>query len=429
MRKAINHGHGVNHYGKKGQAIAPAGLRGQTLIPMVRRMTDMENTDDKGERIAKVLARAGVASRREVERMIEDRRIAIDGKPLETPATLVKTLKGITVDGEPITEVSQTKLWRFHKRRGTLTTHRDPEGRPTVFDKLPNHMGRVISVGRLDMNTEGLLLFTNDGELARWLELPANQVLRKYRVRVHGRVDEKALKKLGNGVTIEGIHYGEIDAKLERQQGANAWLTVAIREGKNREVRRVMEHLGLNVNRLIRTHYGPFSLGTLELAAVAPVGEKQLYEVLADYFKDAPQAMGTDKAKRDPSKWAKAKKDDANKPGAKRRRQFKLAKGDTGKPGSMRKPRSKNDAASEGETKARGKPARGKPVVVERAGQNNNTARRHAKDETPKGRPPKGQARAVTPGKGTPNRGQAKSGSSAKGQQGKPRRPSTRGKK
>jgi len=307
---------------------------------MVRRMTDNEK-NDKGERIAKVLARAGVASRREVERMIEDKRIAIDGKPLETPATLVTSLKGITVDGDPITEVSQTKVWRMHKRRGTLTTHRDPEGRPTVFDKLPNHMGRVISVGRLDMNTEGLLLLTNDGELARWLELPANQVLRKYRVRVHGRVDEKALRKLKDGVTIEGTHYGEIDAKLERQTGANAWLTIAIREGKNREVRRVMEHLGLAVNRLIRTHYGPFSLGTLELAAVAPVGEKQLHEVMSDYFKDAPQAMGAPEQKRDPSKWAKPKKQASNKPGAKRRRQFKLTKGDDAKPGTMRKPRSK----------------------------------------------------------------------------------------
>lgn len=324
---------------------------------MVRRMTDTD-TPDKGERIAKVLARAGVASRREVERMIEDRRIAIDGKPLETPATLVKTLKGITVDGEPITEVSQTKLWRMHKRRGTLTTHRDPEGRPTVFDKMPGHMGRVISVGRLDMNTEGLLLLTNDGELARWLELPANSILRKYRVRVHGRVNEKELAKLKDGVTIEGIHYGEIDAKLERQTGANAWMTVAIREGKNREVRRVMEHLGLNVNRLIRTHYGPFSLGTLELGAVAPVGEKQLHEVLADYFKDAPQAMGTDTQKRDPSKWAKPKKQATTKPGAKRRRQFKLSKGDDSKPGTMRKPRSKN--AGKGSAKTSGKPT-GKP--------------------------------------------------------------------
>jgi len=403
---------------------------------MVRRMTDSEKAEDKGERIAKVLARAGVASRREVERMIEDKRIAINGKPLETPATLVTSLKGITVDGNPITEVSQTKLWRFHKRRGTLTTHRDPEGRPTVFDKLPEHMGRVISVGRLDMNTEGLLLFTNDGELARWLELPANQMLRKYRVRVHGRVDEKALTKLKDGATIDGIHYGEIDAKLERQQGANAWLSVAIREGKNREVRRVMEHLGLSVNRLIRTNYGPFSLGTLELAAIAPIGEKQLYEVLSGYFKDAPQAMGADKTSRDPSKWAKAKKETSNKPGAKRRQQFKLAHGDAGKPGSMRRPRGKD--TGRGDSSEDSSPAKtnrkitsgkagAKPVVVEQADRSAASTRRHARDDTPKGRPPKGQARAVTASKGTPNR--SASGAGNKSQATRSKGPNTRGRK
>lgn len=288
---------------------------------MVRRMTDdVENSENKGERIAKVLARAGVASRREVERMIEARRIHVDGKPLETPAFLVTSLKGITVDGEPITEVSETRVWRLHKKRGTLTTHRDPEGRATVFDGLPNHMGRVISVGRLDMNTEGLLLLTNDGELARWLELPANNVLRRYRVRVHGRVNEKTLADLKDGITIEGIHYGEIDAKLERQTGANAWLTVAIREGKNREVRRVMEHLGLAVNRLIRTHYGPFSLGSLPLGGNTKVSEKQLHEVLEDYFKTAGKSVAAPTVKRDPSKWAKAKKDTGNKPGTKWRK-------------------------------------------------------------------------------------------------------------
>jgi len=322
---------------------------------MVRRMTDNENIEPedtpadapqapetnvkaetsapKGERIAKVLARAGVASRREVERMIDEGRIALSGKRLDTPATLVTSLKGIMVDGHPIGEVSQTKLWRCHKRRGTLTTHNDPEGRPTVFDDLPAHMGRVISVGRLDMNTEGLLLFTNDGELARWLELPANSVLRKYRVRVYGRVDEKALEKLAEGATIDGIHYGAIEAKLERQQGTNAWISIAIREGKNREVRRVMEHLGLVVNRLIRTHYGPFSLGTLDVDLVVPVNEKQLYEVMPGYFENAPQAMGTDKAKRDPSKWAKAKKPTGVKPRSSVKKKFEaFKKGDSNAP-------------------------------------------------------------------------------------------------
>ncbi|MBV1900643.1 MAG: rRNA pseudouridine synthase, partial [Kordiimonadaceae bacterium] len=279
-----------------------------------------ENTETKGERIAKVLARAGIASRREVERMIEGGRIRIHGKLLDTPATLVTSLQGITVDGEPVTEVTQTKLWRLHKKRGTLTTHRDPEGRPTVFDNVPDHMGRVISVGRLDMNTEGLLLLTNDGELARWLELPVNSIVRKYRVRVHGRVNEKALEKLKDGVTIDGVHYGSIEASLERQTGANAWISIAIREGKNREVRRVMEHMELSVNRLIRTHYGPFSLGTLDVGNVVSVGEKQLYEVLAGYFKDAPQGVGTPEVQRDPSKWAKAKKPTKVKLGASRKR-------------------------------------------------------------------------------------------------------------
>ncbi len=419
---------------------------------MVRRMTDIDKTNEtaapKAERIAKVLARAGVASRREVERMIEDKRIAIDGKPLDTPATLVTSLKGITVDGNPITEVSQTKLWRSHKKRGTLTTHRDPEGRPTVFDRLPDHMGRVISVGRLDMNTEGLLLFTNDGELARWLELPANSILRKYRVRVYGRVDEKALAKLKDGATIDGVHYGAIDAALERQQGSNAWISVAIREGKNREVRKVMEHLGLTVNRLIRTHYGPFSLGTLEVGSIAPVGEKQLYEVLSDYFGEAPQAMGTDTVKRDPSKWAKAKKDTKAKPGAKRRRQFKLAQGgDEGSSGPNRRLRSRNakgeDAdntsrrpersklsaksgvTASGKSGAGGSGGSGKPSArsakfkarFEDDRPDETSARRRPTAER-KGRPPKGQDRATMGSKGVPDR--------SKNQ---PRRPPSKGRK
>lgn len=275
--------------------------------------------EQKGERIAKALARAGVGSRRDVERMITEGRVWLDGKKLETPAVLVESLQGITVDGEAIGDVAETKLWRMHKRRGTLTTHKDPEGRRTVFDQLPNHVGRVIAVGRLDMNTEGLLLLTNDGELARYLELPANAVLRRYRVRVHGRVDEVALKKLEDGLTIDGTHYGSIDAKLEKVQGTNAWLTVAIREGKNREVRRVMEHLGLVVNRLIRTHYGPFSLGTLNDGAVALVPEKQLYEVLADFFKDGTRSVAAPEKKRDPSKWAKAKAPKKVKLGGKRK--------------------------------------------------------------------------------------------------------------
>ncbi|WP_417459883.1 pseudouridine synthase [Kordiimonas sp.] len=288
----------------------------------------MSNEDQKGERIAKALARAGVGSRRDVERMIEEGRIWLDGKKLETAAVLVTSLKGITVDGEAIGLVSDTKLWRLHKRRGTLTTHKDPEGRRTVFDQLAKHIGRVIAVGRLDMNTEGLLLLTNDGELARYLELPSNELIRRYRVRVHGRVNEDALKALSDGVTIDGTHYGSIDARLERVQGTNAWLTIAIREGKNREVRRVMEHMGLVVNRLIRTHYGPFSLGTLNDGAVAQVPEKQLYEVLDGFFKGATQSIAAPEKKRDPSKWAKAKPKTKVRLGAKRRFRNRNDEGD-----------------------------------------------------------------------------------------------------
>lgn len=303
---------------------------------MVRRMSNNEKPEDhqdRGERIAKALARAGVGSRRDVERMIGEGRISLDGKTLETPAVLVKSLTGIRVDGEAVEQAAETKLWRMHKSRGLLTTHKDPEGRRTVFDKLPRHMGRVISVGRLDMNTEGLLLLTNDGALARWMELPSNALVRRYRVRVYGRVDQKALLKLKDGITIDGVHYGEVDAKLEspskkttkedadtRKSSANSWLTVAIREGKNREVRRVMEHLGLTVNRLIRTSYGPFSLGTLPIGTTAQVNDKQLRDVLPDFFDEAPDSVAAPSKKRDPSKWAKAKKDGRKKPGASRRR-------------------------------------------------------------------------------------------------------------
>jgi len=291
------------------------------------------NTGDKGERIAKALARAGIASRREVERMIEAGRVSLDGQTLKTPAVVITSLEGVRVDGEAVERAEATKVWRMHKTKGTLTTTNDPDGRRTVFDRLPKHIGRVISVGRLDMNTEGLLLLTNDGAFARWMELPANALVRRYRVRVYGHVEEKALARLAGGITIEGIHYGEIDAKLERlskkaqkeqeassKSAANTWLTVSIREGKNREVRRVMEYLGLTVNRLIRTHYGPFSLGTLPSAVVAPVNDKQLRDSLPEYFADAPQSVAALKVQRDTSRWAKAKKPTGNKPGAARRR-------------------------------------------------------------------------------------------------------------
>ena len=307
---------------------------------MVRRMTE-ENTNEtiKGERIAKVLARAGIASRREIERMIEDGRIALDGKVLQSPAVLVNSLDGITVDKEPIGKAEETRLWRFHKPKGMLTTHNDPQHRATVFDNLPEHLPRVISVGRLDMNTEGLLLLTNDGELARWLELPENAIVRTYRVRAHGFVREHQLKALKKGVTIEGVHYGSIDATVERADAANCWLNVSISEGKNREVRRVMEYLGLNVNRLIHTNYGPFSIGTIKRQATVEVNSKQLSDVLKDFFAQRGRSAAVEeKTKQDPSKWAKAKPR-KTKPGDKKRHK---PREDTEFKPKVKRPRSKH---------------------------------------------------------------------------------------
>jgi 23S rRNA pseudouridine2605 synthase len=246
----------------------------------------MTETDDK-ERIAKRMARAGVASRREAERMILFGRVTLNGVLVETPATLVVPGDVITLDGQPLPGIEPTRLWRYHKDRGVMTTHRDPEGRPTLFERLPKEMPRVISVGRLDYGSEGLILLTNDGELARKLELPATGWTRRYRVRVHGRVDPKHLSALARGVTVEGERYGPIEAALDREQGTNAWLTVALKEGKNREVRKVMEHLGLPVSRLIRTSYGPFQLGELQAGEVREVPKKVLRDQVGSWLSDA----------------------------------------------------------------------------------------------------------------------------------------------
>ena len=222
-------------------------------------------------RIAKLLARAGVASRREIERMIADGRVAIDGKVIDTPATLLASLKGVTVDDNPVAEAEPARLFLFHKPNGVLVTERDPNGRPTIYDKLPKGLPRVVPVGRLDLNTEGLLLLTTDGELKRQLELPSTGVQRAYRARAYGAVTQTQLEDLIEGVEIEGVRYGSIDANLERRTGANVWIEMILTEGKNREVRRVLEHLGLKVSRLIRTRYGPFVLGDLPVGAVGEV--------------------------------------------------------------------------------------------------------------------------------------------------------------
>ena len=231
-----------------------------------------------GERIAKLLARAGIASRREVERMIEDGRIAIHGTVLTTPATVLTTLDGVTVDGQPVQAPEPTRLFLYHKPPGLLVTERDPRERPTIYDHLPDDLPRVVPVGRLDLATEGLLLLTTDGGLKRQLELPATGVERAYRARAYGPVTQQQLEDLSQGIEIEGIRYGSIDANIERRTGANVWIEMTLTEGKNREVRRVLEHLGLQVSRLIRIRYGPFVLGELEPGQLGEVKQHDLVD-------------------------------------------------------------------------------------------------------------------------------------------------------
>ena len=229
-----------------------------------------------GDRIAKLLARAGVASRREIERMIAEGRVALDGTVLDTPATVLTSLRGVTVDGQPVGSPEPTRLFLYHKPTGLLVTERDPKGRPTIYDRLPHDLPRLVPVGRLDLNTEGLLLLTTDGGFKRQLELPATGVERSYRARAYGNVTQQQLEELAEGVEIEGIRYGSIDANIERRTGANVWIEITITEGKNREVRRVLEHLGLQVSRLIRTRYGPFVLGDLPVGGIGEVKQHEI---------------------------------------------------------------------------------------------------------------------------------------------------------
>jgi 23S rRNA pseudouridine2605 synthase len=244
-----------------------------------------------GERVARVLARAGVASRREAERLIESGRVALNGVVLTSPALNVGAGDILTVDGQPIAERTRARLWRYHKPPGLITTHKDPKGRPTVFERLPRELGRVISVGRLDLSSEGLLLLTNDGDLARSLELPATGLKRRYRARAFGRVSQEKLDRLKDGLVVEGVAYGPIEAELERGSGSNVWIRVSITEGKNREVRRVLEHLGLKVNRLIRVSYGPFELGELEAGGVQEVPARQVHRLLKGDFETSEKPL------------------------------------------------------------------------------------------------------------------------------------------
>jgi 23S rRNA pseudouridine2605 synthase len=246
------------------------------------------------ERIAKVLARAGVASRREVERLIEAGRVAINGRVLDSPAVKIEAGDIVTVDGEVVADAEPTRLFRYHKPVGLVTTHSDPKGRPTVFEALPPGLPRVISVGRLDLASEGLLLLTNDGGLTRQLELPSTGWARVYRARAYGETTQAKLDRLKDGVTVEGVKYGPIDARLDKVNGRNLWITVTLAEGKNREVRRVLDSLGLKVNRLIRLAYGPFSLGTLAPGFVEEVGPRVIRELLAGIVE--PENMPTGNA-------------------------------------------------------------------------------------------------------------------------------------
>jgi 23S rRNA pseudouridine2605 synthase len=256
--------------------------------------------DAGGERVAKALARAGVASRREVERLIAEGRVALNGRVLDTPAVKITPGDVLSVDGAVVGAAEPTRVWRYHKPSGLVTTHKDPAGRPTVFDALPAHLPRVISIGRLDLNSEGLLLLTNDGALARALELPATGWVRQYRARAYGRTTQAQLDTLKDGVTVEGVAYGPILARLDKVQrkagagaesSANVWISVSLAEGKNREVRRVLESIGLKVNRLVRLAYGPFALATLGTGQVEEVGPRVIREQLGAFI--APENLPT----------------------------------------------------------------------------------------------------------------------------------------
>lgn len=235
-----------------------------------------------GERIAKRIARAGLCSRRQAEAWIAEGRVKVNGKTLSTPAVVVTIADRIEVDGNHLPSAERTRLWLYHKPAGLVTTNRDPEGRPTVFDKLPDHLPRVLTIGRLDISTEGLLLLTNDGGLARVLELPDTGWLRRYRVRAHGRVTQDQLDRLKEGIAVEGVLYGSIEASIDREQGSNVWIQMGLREGKNREIKKVLGALGLEVNRLIRISYGPFQLGDLERGQVREIRGRTLRDQLGD---------------------------------------------------------------------------------------------------------------------------------------------------
>ncbi len=348
-------------------------------------MTRKGSNDGKdGERIAKAIARAGLASRREAEAWIAAGRVVVNGEKISSPALNVTPADRITVDGKPLPVRERTRLFLFHKPRGLVTTHADPQGRPTVFDALPKHLPRLISVGRLDANTEGLLLLTNDGGLARTLELPSTGWTRRYRVRANGKITQLRLDRLRHGIEIDGVTYAPIEARLDREQGANVWLTFAMREGKNREVKNVLGHLGLAVNRLIRVSFGPFQLGDLPVGSIDEVRTRHLREQLGERV---ATAAGLDFAGpvADQDRQAEAKAQAARPESkAKERRPQDRAQSTDRRP-EARAPRSVKDgpkggrSSVEGRGRARPRPDdAGKGAVAER--QKKRTPRRHGTD-------------------------------------------------
>ena len=282
----------------------------------------------KAERIAKRIARAGICSRRDAERLIEEGEVMVNGEVISSPALNVTAKDEIIVRGKKLSTPETVRLWRYYKPRGLVVSAKDEKGRETIFDNLPDNLPRVVSVGRLDIDSEGLLLLTNDGDLARHLELPATGWSRKYKVRVQGRIDEKQLESIKDGITIDGVRYGPIEARLEIQKNANAWLIISIREGKNREVRRIMEHLGHRVSRLIRLSYGPFQLGRLDKGEIEEVRPAILREQLGLADSKSAQAglAGEDKSKSDGSKSNKGKAQ-KSKPFKPKGSQLSLSKG------------------------------------------------------------------------------------------------------
>ena len=310
-------------------------------------------TADTGDRIAKRIARAGICSRRDAEKLILEGKVKVNGETITSPALNVSADDKIMVDGKRLPQAQESRLWRYYKPRGLIVTDRDERGRETIFDTLPEHMPRVISVGRLDYDSEGLLLLTNDGAVARHLELPSTGWSRRYKIRVQGRVDEARLAELKDGITIDGIRYNDIEASLETQMNSNAWITISIREGKNREVRRIMEHLGHSVSRLIRLSYGPFQLGNLEKGKIEEVRQAVLKEQLGDEDSKSAKAglegplPRSAKRPRKPNPSAKSAEKNNEKP------VLKLAKKGGRKSGPHGKSRAEQSRA--GQSRARGR--------------------------------------------------------------------------